>query len=96
MLKEYECLQCVDAIRDGFKTVDEMITKGEYATLAHDFKTCTDLTDKDDDCDSSQTAVTAYLNQAFYTIRAGGRTGEFPVGETNRSQTATDVVMVIT
>ena len=48
MLKEYECLQCVDAIRDGFKTVDEMITKGEYATLAHDFKTCTDLTDKDD------------------------------------------------
>ena len=48
------------------------------------------------DCDSSQTAVTAYLNQAFYTIRAGGRTGEFPAGETNRSQTATDVVMVIT
>ena len=37
----------------------------------------------------------AYLNQAFYTIRAGGRAGEFPVGETNRSQTATDVVMVI-
>ena len=25
-----------------------MITKGEYATLAHDFKTCTDLTNKDD------------------------------------------------
>ena len=48
------------------------------------------------DCDSSQTAITAYLNQAFYTIRAGGRAGEFPVGETNRSQTATDVVMVIT
>ena len=38
----------MDAIRDGFKTVDEMITKGEYATLAYDFKTCTDLTDKDD------------------------------------------------
>ena len=50
----------------------------------------------DHDWDSSQTAVTAYLNQAFYTIRAGGRAGEFPVGETNRSQTATDVVMVIT
>ena len=48
------------------------------------------------DWDSSQTAVTAYLNQALYTIRAGGRAGEFPVGETNRSQTATDVVMVIT
>ena len=35
------------------------------------------------------------LNQASLTIRTGGRAGEFPVGETNRSQTATDVVMVI-
>ena len=25
-----------------------MIMKGEHATLARDFKTCTDLTDKDD------------------------------------------------
>ena len=41
------------------------------------------------------TAITVYLNQAFLTIRTGGRAGEFPVGETNRSQTATDVVMVI-
>ena len=36
------------------------------------------------------------LNQASLTIRTKGRAGEFPVGETNRSQTATDVVMVIT
>ena len=35
------------------------------------------------------------LNQASLTIHAGGRAGEFPVGKTNRSQTATDVVMVI-
>ena len=34
------------------------------------------------------------LNQASLT-RNKGRAGEFPMGETNRSQTATDVVMVI-
>ena len=38
----------------------------------------------------------AYLNQAFYTIRAGGRAGEIPVGEISRPQTVNDVVMVIT
>ena len=35
-----------------------------------------------------------YLNQAFLIIRARGRTGEFPVGEISRPQTAT-IVMVI-
>ena len=36
------------------------------------------------------------LNQASLTIRTRGRAGKFPVGgETNRSQTATDMVMVI-
>ena len=41
------------------------------------------------------TAPDRYLNPVSLTICAGGRAGEFPVGETNRSQTATDVVMVI-
>ena len=42
------------------------------------------------------TAITAYLNQASLAIRTRGRAGKFPVGgETNRSQTATDMVMVI-
>ena len=39
------------------------------------------------------TANNAYLNQAFLAIHAGGRAGEFPVGKTNRSQTATEVVI---
>ena len=39
--------------------------------------------------------MTAYLNQAFLTIHTKGRAGGFPVGKTNRSQTATDVAMVI-
>ena len=35
-------------------------------------------------------------NQAsLIRIKGRGRAGEFPVGETNRSQSATDVVMVI-
>ena len=40
------------------------------------------------------TAATAYLNQAFLTVRARGRPGKFPVGVINRSQTVC-VVMVI-
>ena len=36
------------------------------------------------------------LNQASLTIRTKGRAGKLPVGgKTNRSQTATDVVIVI-
>ena len=35
------------------------------------------------------------LNQASLTIRTRGRAGKFSVGETNSSQTATDVAMVI-
>ena len=44
--------------------------------------------------DAPLTAATAYLNQAFLTVRARGRPGKFPVGEINRSQTVC-VVMVI-
>ena len=44
------------------------------------------------DCDCSCYC----LNQASLTMRTRGRAGKFPVGgETNRSQTATDVAMVI-
>ena len=39
---------------------------------------------------------TGLFEPGLLTIRTGGRAGKFPVGETNRSQTATDVVMVIT
>ena len=40
--------QCVKTVRYAFKTVDQMIANGQYKGLALDFKTCTDLTDKDD------------------------------------------------
>ena len=57
----------------------------EHLTITRNF---------DCDCDCSWPLL-LLETRPFLTVRAKGRAGEFPVGETNRSQTATDVVMVI-